>query len=212
MEFETPWQILEKQTIMKKQDSPSYRRLLRAALALFSQRDLNSVTIKEIAELAGLNTALIYYYFDSKEHLFESCVEDAVAESLETYEKLKAQHVADPVNLIEDWFLANLKTAGSLRKLLKIIIYSAGSETRFRSIEKLTRKFYRIETEILASSIEQGIAQGIFRKVDALDTATFISVHLDGLIIGSLVRPKFKAAKEMDGLRDKLLLFLGYQK
>jgi hypothetical protein len=40
----------------------------------------------------------------------------------------------------------------------------------------------------------------------------FISIHLDGLIIGSLVRPKFKAAKEMDGLRDKLLLFLGYQK
>lgn len=179
---------------------------------MFSQRGLNSVTIKDIAELAGLNTALIYYYFDSKEHLFESCVEDAVAESLETYEKLKAQHVTDPVNLIGDWFLANLKTAGSLRKLLKIIIYSAGSETQFRSIEKLTRKFYRIETEILASSIEQGIAQGIFRKVDAFDTAMFISIHLDGLIIGSLVRPKFKAAKEMDGLRDKLLLFLGYQK
>jgi TetR/AcrR family transcriptional regulator, upper aerobic nicotinate degradation pathway regulator len=195
-----------------KHGSPSYRRLLKAALALFSQRGLNSVTIKDIAELAGLNTALIYYYFDSKEHLFESCVEDAVAESLETYEKLKAQHVTDPVNLIGDWFLANLKTAGSLRKLLKIIIYSAGSETRFRSIEKLTRKFYRIETEILASSIEQGIAQGIFRKVDAFDTAMFISIHLDGLIIGSLVRPKFKAAKEMDGLRDKLLLFLGYQK
>ena len=101
-----------------KHGSPSYRKLLKAALALFSQRGLNSVTIKDIAKLASLNTALIYYYFDSKEHLFESCVEDAVAESLETYEKLKAQHVADPVNLIGDWFLANLKTAGSLRKLL----------------------------------------------------------------------------------------------
>lgn len=196
----------------QKNESQSYRRLSKAALALFSQRDLNSVTIKDIAESAGLNTALIYYYFESKQHLFESCIEDAIAGSLETYEKLKAQHVADPVNLIEDWFVANLKTAGSLRKLLKIIVYSAESETRFRSIEKLTREFYRIETEILASSIEQGIAQGIFKKVDARDIATFISVHLDGLIIGSLVRPKFKTRKEMDGLRDKLMEFLGYQK
>jgi len=197
---------------LQKNESQSYRRLSKAALALFSQRDLNSVTIKDIAESAGLNTALIYYYFESKQHLFESCIEDAIAGSLETYEKLKAQHVADPVNLIEDWFVANLKTAGSLRKLLKIIVYSAESETRFRSIEKLTREFYRIETEILASSIEQGIAQGIFKKVDARDIATFISVHLDGLIIGSLVRPKFKTRKEMDGLRDKLMEFLGYQK
>ena len=196
----------------QKNESQSYRRLSKAALALFSQRDLNSVTIKDIAESAGLNTALIYYYFESKQHLFESCIEDAIAGSLETYEKLKAQHVADPVNLIEDWFVANLKTAGSLRKLLKIIVYSAESETRFRSIEKLPRKFYRIETEILASSIEQGIAQGIFKNVDARDIATFISVHLDGLIIGSLVRPKFKTRKEMDGLRDKLMEFLGYQK
>ena len=196
----------------QKNESQSYRRLSKAALALFSQRDLNSVTIKDIAESAGLNTALIYYYFESKQHLFESCIEDAIAGSLETYEKLKAQHVADPVNLIEDWFVANLKTAGSLRKLLKIIVYSAESETRFRSIEKLTREFYRIETEILASSIEQGIAQGIFKNVDARDIATFISVHLDGLIIGSLVRPKFKTRKEMDGLRDKLMEFLGYQK
>tara|TARA_Y100001960_G_C14741827_1_gene863435 strand:+ start:1066 stop:1671 length:606 start_codon:yes stop_codon:yes gene_type:complete len=194
-----------------KNGSPSYRRLSKAALALFSQRDLNSVTIKDIAESAGLNTALIYYYFESKEHLFESCIEDAIAGSLETYEKLKVQHVGDPVNLIDDWFVANLKTAGSLRKLLKIIVYSAGSDTRFRSIEKLTRKFYRIETEILASSIEQGMAQGIFKNVDARDIATFVSVHLDGLIIGSLVRPKFKTRKEMDGLRDKLMEFLGYQ-
>ena len=131
--------------------------------------------------------------------------------SLETYERLKAQHVADPVSLIEDWFEANLKTAGSLRKLLKIIIYSTGSETRFRSIEKLTRKFYRIENEILASSIAEGIAQGMFRKVNPHEMATFVSVHLDGLIIGSLVRSKFKTAQEMDGLREKLFDFLGYQ-
>ena len=196
---------------LQKKESPSYRRLSRSALALFSQRDLNSVTIKDIAESAGLNTALIYYYFDNKEHLFESCIEDAIEGSLETYEKLKAQHVSDPVNLIEDWFVANLKTAGSLRKLLKIIIYSAGSEIRFRSIERLTRKFYRIETEILASSIEQGIAQGIFKKVDPHEMATFVSVHLDGLIIGSLVRSKFKTAQEMDGLRGKLFDFLGYE-
>ncbi len=198
--------------ITQRKDSSSYRRLSKAALALFSQRDLNSVTIKDIANSAGLNTALIYYYFDNKEHLFESCIEDAILGSLETYEKLKAQHVADPVSLIEDWFEANLKTAGSLRKLLKIIIYSTGSETRFRSIEKLTRKFYRIENEILASSIAEGIAQGMFRKVNPHEMATFVSVHLDGLIIGSLVRSKFKTAQEMDGLREKLFDFLGYQK
>lgn len=206
-----PTKTIMKTSALQKR-SPSYRRLSKAALKLFSQRNLNSVTIKDIANSAELNTALIYYYFDSKEHLFESCVEDAIEESLKVYEGLKAEHVDDPISLIEDWFRANLRTAGSLRRLLKIIIESAGADSRFRSIERLTRKFYRTEIEILSSSIEQGISKGLFREVDSHDMARFVSVHLDGMIIGSLVRTNFKITKEMADLHDKLISFLGYRR
>ena len=53
-------------------------RIREAALELFSSRNFSVVTIKDIAKAAGLNTALIYYYFGSKEELFRSAVTLAV--------------------------------------------------------------------------------------------------------------------------------------
>jgi AcrR family transcriptional regulator len=52
---------------------------LATALNLFAERNFASVTIKDIAEHLGVNTALIYYYFDSKTDLFQASIEHAVA-------------------------------------------------------------------------------------------------------------------------------------
>ena len=43
--------------------------MMAAALDLFARHDVSSVTIKDIAKALRINTALIYYYFDSKAQL-----------------------------------------------------------------------------------------------------------------------------------------------
>ena len=40
--------------------------MTEVALTLFAERNFASVTIKDIGTALGVNTALIYYYFDSK--------------------------------------------------------------------------------------------------------------------------------------------------
>src|SRR5215831_20800061 len=82
---------------------PRAERLLVVALELFSLRDFASVSIKHIAKAAGVNTALIYYYFGSKEGLFRAALKHAVDQALDTYRRLKDRH-SDPVDLISDWF------------------------------------------------------------------------------------------------------------
>src|ERR1700704_3227717 len=44
--------------------------ILDAALRLFSEQGYTAVSIKDIAKAGRVNSALIYYYFASKEHLF----------------------------------------------------------------------------------------------------------------------------------------------
>ena len=56
---------------------------LSTALDLFAERNFASVTIKDIAKTLGVNTALIYYYFDSKTDLFRATIEHAVARAFE---------------------------------------------------------------------------------------------------------------------------------
>src|SRR5688572_2794841 len=75
---------------------------LATALDLFAERNFASVTIKDIAERLGVNTALIYYYFDSKTDLFRATIEHAVAGAFENVRALDNKS-ADPATIIAAW-------------------------------------------------------------------------------------------------------------
>jgi AcrR family transcriptional regulator len=47
-------------------------QIVEAVLPLFSEKDINSVTSKEMAQAAGVSEALIYKHFPNKRELYES--------------------------------------------------------------------------------------------------------------------------------------------
>lgn len=195
----------------RKRSEYSAEKLMRSALELFSQHDFGSVTIKDIAAASGVNTALIYYYYDNKEDLFRAAIEFAIKKALDRYSRLCDSHT-DPAYLINEWFDSNLKMATLIRQLVKIMLDYSGSTKHIPSVERLIRKFYTVEVEkILASSIERGISQGQFRKCDALKIAGVVSVHLDGIMVASIIRPNFKIRGALNDLREVLWLHLGWQ-
>ena len=46
--------------------------ILDSAQRLFARKGLDPTTIKEIGAESGLNPALLYYYFESKEELYRA--------------------------------------------------------------------------------------------------------------------------------------------
>ncbi|MEV4622285.1 TetR family transcriptional regulator [Asanoa sp. NPDC049573] len=59
----------------RRRDAASTRRLLlRAARRRFAQHGYAATTVRDIADEAGVNVALISRYFASKEGLFEACL------------------------------------------------------------------------------------------------------------------------------------------
>ncbi len=52
------------------------KRILRAAIREFSAHGLSGARTNAIAELAGANKALLYYYFKSKQGLYEAALEE----------------------------------------------------------------------------------------------------------------------------------------
>jgi len=59
----------------------STSRILNAALELFGTVGYQSTTIAQIAEQAGVSKGLIYNYFDSKEALLRSMIEELAKEA-----------------------------------------------------------------------------------------------------------------------------------
>jgi AcrR family transcriptional regulator len=174
----------------KRRGTDRAEELMRVALDLFSKQDFASVTIKDIAAVAKLNTALIYYYFKSKEDLFRATIEHATLQVMQNYRRLRERH-QDPVSLINDWFDNNLELSEPIRKLVKIMLNYSCSPFNLRSVDSLIERFYREEISILSASIRKGMEQGILPKVDANRLAMFASTHLDGIMIASMIRRNF---------------------
>lgn len=59
---------------MGRYDSGQKRRILEMAIAVFADRGLEGATIRLVGQKAGVNSALIYYYFENKQKLFEEAI------------------------------------------------------------------------------------------------------------------------------------------
>lgn len=184
-------------------------QLMAVALELFSVRDFGSVTIKDIASAIGVNTALIYYYFDSKEGLFRATLENAVAQALDNYRHLKERH-SDPVDLIADWFDNHIQLSRPIRQLVKIMLDYSSTRTQIDVIDDVIKQFYDEETEILASSIKRGTQLGIFSAVDPLRAAHLASTHLDGIMVRSFIHKDFDIAAALAELKSLFWEYLGH--
>jgi len=185
------------------------RELMIAALGLFAGRDFSAVTIKDIAKAAGVNTALIYYYFDNKEDLFRATLDYAVERALENYRRLGERH-SDPVDLISDWFDNHAELSEPIRQLVKIMLDYRTARTQIRVIDDIIKQFYDEECRIISESVQRGIALGVFRPVDPEQAANLASTHLDGIMVRSMIHRNLNVVGAIAALKELFFEHLGY--
>ena len=75
------------------------QEILAAAMAEFADRGLGGARIDGIAERAGVNKRLIYYYFGNKEGLFLAVLEQTYADIREAERALHLE-MADPADAV----------------------------------------------------------------------------------------------------------------
>ncbi|MBS1635750.1 MAG: TetR/AcrR family transcriptional regulator [Bacteroidetes bacterium] len=69
--------------VQKPTDASTEEKIREAARKLFTQKGYASVTTREIAEEAGINLALLNYYFRSKEKLFLQIMEESMQQFIQ---------------------------------------------------------------------------------------------------------------------------------
>jgi len=66
-----------KTEVMAQKTIETQENILAAARTIFAQKGLAGARMQEIADSAGINKALLHYYYRSKEKLFEQIFEEA---------------------------------------------------------------------------------------------------------------------------------------
>lgn len=108
---------------MRRRLSAAERRgeILEAAHSVFVRRGLSGARTREIAEVAGVNEALLYHHFSSKEALFEAAVVAPLREALEVV--ATAQETLPSIS--SDLEAVRMFTLFHVRQFLEIMEHAA---------------------------------------------------------------------------------------
>jgi AcrR family transcriptional regulator len=88
------------------------RQLLDAGAALFAQHSYEEISMREIAEAAGVSKPLLYHYFQSKNDLFMAAVTEAASELQELIEPSGEGTPVEQLTASVDAYLAWIEDNG----------------------------------------------------------------------------------------------------
>ena len=140
----------------------SQSTILAAARDEFAEYGLGGARVDRIAERAGLNKRLIYYYFEDKEKLFQAVLEHAYRDIREQEMQLRLQDM-DPATavrrLIEFTWEYYLAHPEFMTLLNSANLHRARHLAESRRAKELNSPL--IDT--LAAVLERGRREGVFR-------------------------------------------------
>lgn len=145
--------------------------ILAAAAKIFAKSGLAGARTDAIAEAAGVNKALLYYYFKSKESMYEAVVEDHFSEfNRQALAVLTAPGPARAVLLryvgLHFDFISARHRYASLHQQTMM----AGG----KFAERLVKKYFRPRGEAFDRLLERGMRDGEFCQADRFNTAVSV--------------------------------------
>lgn len=182
---------------MADSDMTSQERILDAATELFGARGFARTTIRQIAERARANSALIYYYFGSKTGLFEALV-GRVQAAVHTNLERSLSGAGTPREKLERFIRLQVELMRRRSPLLRILLRELLNQNE--TAMAMLRRALEPNLALLVGLIEEGIEAGDFRPVDPVLAAR--------TLIGSLLVPVVLApvllGDDDDGRRERL--------
>ena len=145
----------------------SRRAILEAAAAEFANEGIAGARIHAIASVAGVNKALLYYYFQDKEALYGAALEHTFRGLLE--ELVRILDTDRPVGYkVLAYALTHFNYVAShphYRRMVQHEMMRAGAG-QMQHFQKLVQTFFRPLLQRLKEVLETGIASGEFERIE----------------------------------------------
>lgn len=161
-------------------------RILQKAGELFAARGYREISMREIAAECGITKPAIYHYFRGKTHLYLAVLDRELERLVVALDEASAGPGAVPDRLarLVRCYLESLQHRLSLIQLLLRDVGAIESEipgVAAKRSEDVLRPFVAL--------IQEGIARGEFRAVDAMRTALSLAGMMNVFVTRTLLRP-----------------------
>lgn len=162
------------------------QQIIDTAVRLFATKGFEGTSIRDLATAAGVNVAMINYYFGSKEKLFESMVEvraSYVRGMLDELEKNKNLSAIEKIDRVIELQVNKLFCNREFHKVLH-------HELTLNQREELGSAIVNIisqNAKIVMGIIEAGIKKKEFKKVNAGLTVASVYGTINQIVLSKKV-------------------------
>lgn len=156
--------------------------IINTAIHLFATRGFEGSSIRDIAAAAGVNIAMINYYFGSKEKLFEAMVEFKAAYTRGAFDEITKNEALTAIDKVERIIDLYVQKLFSNREFHKVLHHEIMLNQREELGEAITNIIGR-NGLIIRGIIEDGMKRKEFKKVDAALTVASLSGTINQILL-----------------------------
>ena len=157
-------------------------QILQAARSCIVTLGYERVTVRDVAEKAGVSTGTIVHYFGDKDSMLEAALLDKVQDTGIAFRAALAG-ARSPWEKLVRLVNASLPETDEVRDEWRLWLTFWGEVTRNERLRAVSERQHRRWTRFLARIIVEGCDSGEFTRVDPQTTAIQIAALIDGLAI-----------------------------
>ena len=164
-------------------ETSARERILQAACALIAERGIGGARIAQIANAAGVSTALVHYHFRTREVLLAETLDYAfdLAAAVRLRPAGDNGGGGSAAHRLADVIEQSLPTTDPGRREWQLWAELWLGAARDPSLRPIAAQMYARYRTWIAAAIAEGIAAGQFAPVDPGDTADVAMALIDGL-------------------------------
>ncbi|WP_124050896.1 TetR/AcrR family transcriptional regulator [Priestia endophytica] len=184
--------------------------LIQSAKKCIVENGINKLTLKAVAEGAGVTQGTVYYHFKTKEQLMIEIVKDMCETSWEELEGKKKASKKQGV----DWIQAAMDSAynrnmkGSFYHPLFLSLIVTGLHND--KVKALISELLKYENKSLQQQMEALLGANEFYGLSTEVWSTLMNALIDGLAIQSLMVKDFNAERVFKGLESLFIKQVEY--
>ncbi len=164
-----------------EQDSDTRAAILTAARSIFARRGLDGTSVREVAEAAGVNNAMIYYHFKDKDALYRSVLADSFSSLTGIWDDpvfTSASTVRRKIEAYVESFIRFQKGNEDLRRIMAMEFAGRGNSTW------ICERYFADNYARIVGIFKEGMRNGELKKFDpSLAVASLFGIITHNFIL-----------------------------
>jgi TetR/AcrR family transcriptional regulator len=187
-------------------------KILKAAKEVFIAKGWDGARVQEIAEAAGVNKTLIFYYFRSKEKIFSIVIEDIIGDLFDSVSRI-SKDSENFKNFLMKLIEGYIELINKYHGIINFLFWELKRNPEIIKIikSKMSTNFYKL----LEEKMEEAQRRGEIKKVDPLNffinfmsLSGYIFINLDIFIITFNLTDEQTKKKFLSGRKAEIFRLL----